>query len=128
VISLANVKKSQDSNFDKLFDLTSFLAVSARGTIEEGVFCGSLRLVEAIKRTINLLPDATQDPFLDEISTIITTQSSKSYLESEEKYRAFLDGLVVRFADEIMRRNGLVVPKLPKKNESAGRKGIVSQN
>ena len=92
---------------DALFDLTSFLAVSARGTLEEGVYCGSLRLIDAIRKAIRAYPNATKDPFLTEMSSFIDSRFENDYLESEEKYIAFLDEIVAKFADEILRRNGV---------------------
>ena len=35
---------------DALFDYASFLATAARGSLEEGVFVASLRLIDAISR------------------------------------------------------------------------------
>jgi|SRR5579872_953670 len=92
---------------DALFDLTSFLAVSARGTLEEGVYCGSLRLIDAIRKAIRAYPHATEDPFLSEMLSFIDSRFEKDYLESEEKYIAFLDEIVAKFAEEILKRNGV---------------------
>jgi hypothetical protein len=102
----AKVRKNNSiSTDDGIFDLAAFLAVSARGTLEEGVYCGSLRLIDAIRKSIRAFPNAADDPFLSEISNFIDTHFEKDYLESEEKYVAFLDDVVSRFAGEILKRN-----------------------
>jgi hypothetical protein len=99
--------KDGPSRPDPLFDLTSFLAVSARGTLEEGVYCGSLRLIDAIRKAIRAYPNASKDPFLAEMSSFIDSRFENDYLESEKKYVAFLDEIVAKFADEILKRNGV---------------------
>jgi hypothetical protein len=127
VNSLNKVKKENSSPApDALFDLTSFLAVSARGTLEEGVYCGSLRLIDAIRKAIRAYPNATNDPFLAEMSIFIDSKFENDYLESEEKYIAFLDEIVAKFADEILKRNGVEQSPLSenKRGEQSYRNGV----
>ena len=124
---LTKVKKENSSpDPDALFDLASFLAVSARGTLEEGVYCGSLRLIDAIRKAIRAFPNATNDPFLAEMSIFIDSKFEKDYLESEEKYIAFLDEIVAKFADEILKRNGVnrSLPSENKRDEQSYRNGV----
>jgi hypothetical protein len=92
---------------DRLFDLASFLTASARGSLEEGVFCASLRLIEALTRLIDISNQDPADEFLKEINVFIKKRMTKDYLASEERYVKFLDEVLGRFADEIRRRNGL---------------------
>jgi hypothetical protein len=52
-------------------------------------------------------PKATKDPFLAEMMSFIDSRFENDYLESEEKYVALLDEIVAKFADEILKRNGV---------------------
>jgi len=122
-------KNTSVSSSDGIFDLTSFLAVSARGTLEEGVYCGSLRLIDAIRKSIRAFPNATSDPFLSEILNLIDSHFEKDYLESEEKYIAFLDSVVSRFAQEILKRNEVEIqPHSQKQHHQLNEKELIVQD
>ncbi|HZW55423.1 MAG TPA: DUF6092 family protein [Nitrososphaerales archaeon] len=103
-----SVEKKNNANY--IFDYATFLANSARGSIEEGVFSASLRLVDALSRLPEIVPkEATEnDPFLKEIAQFADKGKTTSFLESRESYIRFLDELLRRFAKEIKKRNGLM--------------------
>ena len=90
-----------------LFPLTTFLATAARGGLEEGVFTATYRLVDTIRRLLELFPESLEDPFFREIDELLKKDLNKAYLMSEEEYTAFLDDLLRRFASEVRKRNGL---------------------
>jgi hypothetical protein len=90
-----------------LFPLMTFLSTSARGGLEEGVFTATYRLVDTIRRLLELFPEYLQDPFFAELNEELKTNLNKAYLMSEAEYTAFLDNLLGRFAREVRRRNGL---------------------
>jgi Family of unknown function (DUF6092) len=96
------------SSSDQIFDYATFLANSARGSLQEGVFSGSLRLVDALERLSIILPDQVEaDPFLREITNFVKEEKTKRFLESKESYVKFLDEVLTRFAREIKKRNGI---------------------
>jgi len=101
-------KKEEESKPDAIFDFATFLANSARGSLEEGVFSSSLRLIDALSRLPQILPESiASDPFLKEITEFANRGKTTSFLESREAYIKFLDEILKRFAQEIKKRNGL---------------------
>jgi Family of unknown function (DUF6092) len=90
---------------EELFDLIAFLITSARGSIEEGPFTSSLRLVDAVPKILDLFP--SDDSFLKTIKFEINRGKSKKYHKSDESYIEFLDSLLEKLAFEIRRRNNL---------------------
>jgi Family of unknown function (DUF6092) len=90
-----------------LFPLMTFLSTAARGGLEEGVFTATYRLVDTIRRLLELFPRYLEDPFFHELHEVLETNLNKAYLMSEEEYTAFLDDLLRRFAAEVRKRNGL---------------------
>jgi 2-hydroxy-3-keto-5-methylthiopentenyl-1-phosphate phosphatase len=101
------LEKNEDSK-DLAFDYATFLANSARGSLQEGVFSASLRLVEALERLSQVLPDQVEaDPFLKEIVKFVKEEKTRRFLVSKESYIGFLDELLQRFAKEIKTRNGI---------------------
>ena len=95
---------------DRLFELAAMLVSSARGAPEEGAMTASLRLIDAAGRLAELRiggANARDEEFLSGLQTAIRDGMTRSYLESEESYIAFLDGLVEMVADEARARNGL---------------------
>ena len=91
-----------------VFDYATFLANSARGSIQEGVFSASLRLIDALSRLSQIVPEIVEnDPFLKEIAEFANQGKVTSFLESRDDYIKFLDDLLRRFAIEIKKRNGL---------------------
>jgi hypothetical protein len=99
---------SNDNNSDPTFDYATFLVNSARGSLEEGVYSASLRLIDALGRLSLILPDQIEsDLFLKEISEFARKEKTQRFLESKESYVKFLDELLTRFAKEIKKRNGI---------------------
>jgi hypothetical protein len=91
---------------DDFFDLFAFLVTSARGSLEEGVFAASLRLINAAEKLPDILPPgSSDDKFLKEMQSLIKEGMTKDYLGSEERYIAFLDSIVQRLALEVRKRN-----------------------
>jgi hypothetical protein len=86
---------------DELFALTVFLATSARGAIEEGVFTASYRLVDAIRRLLAIFPELKDDPFFAEIAEVTGNPFRAAYLRSEADYLKALDAIVACAAREI---------------------------
>ena len=93
---------------DKEFDFFTFLIASARGSLEEGVFTASLRLIDAAGRVPDLFSHQSKDAkFLKEMQSLIKEGMTKDYLGSEERYIAFLDSLLEKVAIEVRKRNNL---------------------
>lgn len=90
-----------------LFDLSVFLATSARGCVEEPHLYGPFRLVDALSRLAELPKYATclkEDPFLLKMKRVV---DEKKFLvvSDTETFKAFLDSLVREFAKELKRRS-----------------------
>jgi Family of unknown function (DUF6092) len=99
---------NEESKEEQVFDYATFLANSARGSLNEGVFSASLRLVDALSRLSALFPEQIEkDEFLKEMTEYAKSGMTKNFLGSREEYLSFLDELLKRFAREIKRRNGL---------------------
>jgi hypothetical protein len=93
---------------EKLFDFFAFLVTSARGSLEEGVFAASLRLIDAARRVAELQSFETEkDQFLKEMQLLIKDGMTKNYLGSEERYVLFLDSILEKLGEEVRRRNSL---------------------
>ena len=99
---------SSERKDEQVFDYATFLANSARGSLNEGVFSASLRLVDALSRLSVLFPEQMEkDEFLKEMTEYAKNGMTKNFLGSREEYLSFLDDMLRRFAREIKRRNGL---------------------
>ncbi|HEX9722989.1 MAG TPA: DUF6092 family protein, partial [Vicinamibacteria bacterium] len=70
-------------------------------------FTATYRLVDTIRRLLELFPEHLQDPFFHEMNEILKTNLNKAYLMSEDQYTTFLDDLLGHFASEVRKRNGL---------------------
>lgn len=92
---------------DELFPLAAFLATSARGGLEEGIFTTTFRLVDTISRLMKIFPEVLEDPFFRDVADFLDRNQNRAYLMSEEEYEKFLDDLLRRFANEICKRNGV---------------------
>ncbi len=101
---------SEPNSPDPWFELAAMLVSSARGAPEEGALTASLRLVDAASRLADL-PAAGMNErerqFLSALQKRIREGMTGNYLESEESYLGFLDGLIEMVADEARARNGL---------------------
>lgn len=91
---------------ERLFELASFLAVSARGCVDEPHLYGPLRLIDALSRLVELsrhIPCVGSDPFLEEVRDRIENNKAL-IMHDKEKFISFLDSLVLEFSREIKRR------------------------
>ena len=91
-----------------LFEYSTFLITAARGTLDEPRTYGALRLVDGISRLTEIysrVPDIKSDEFLLQIRAEIQTNLDMA-MTSEERLTEFLDGLVVKFTDEMKKRYG----------------------
>ena len=91
-----------------IFEYSIFLITAARGTLDEPKTYGALRLLDGITRLTDLYsksPEIKPDKFLLEIRQEIQTSLDRA-MKSEEMLTEFLDGLVIKFTDEIKRRYG----------------------
>ena len=61
-----------------LFPLTTFLATAARGGLEEGVLTATYRLVDTIRRLLELFPESLEDPFFREIDELLKKNLNKA--------------------------------------------------
>jgi hypothetical protein len=104
-------RKQTGGGDDVFFDFFAFLVTSARGSLEEGVFTASLRLIDAASRLADLARaariDKEDDGFLAEMQSQIRAGMTSDYLGSEERYVAFLDSILEKLAAEVRRRNNL---------------------
>ena len=94
----------QNENSDAVFELTAFLVAAAPGSLEEGVFTASYRLLDTIRRLTIAFPELLKDTFHNSLETTLSNGLSKVYLQSEEDYRRFLDELLSTVGDEARRR------------------------
>lgn len=94
----------QSANSDAVFELTAFLVAAARGSLEEGVFTASYRLLDAIRRLTIAFPELLQDSFQHSLEETLSNRLSKIYLQSEDEYRRFLDELLSSVGEEAKRR------------------------
>ncbi len=90
-----------------LFELAVFLATSARGSIEEGVFTASFRLADALRRLILAFPDLAEGKYFEDLSEILGGRFRTAYHLSEAEYLKLLDEIVEHTAFEIRRRTGI---------------------
>lgn len=94
------------STKDYLFELTAYMASSARGCLEEPPSYGTFRLIDALSRVLKIqefLPDSERDPFLEKVREDI---ERNKFLKSSnpEAFVRFLDNLILELAKEAKRR------------------------
>jgi hypothetical protein len=99
--------KKENTGNEYLFELATFLAMSARGCIDEPPSYGPFRLIDALSRLIDLPKHAaclSEDKFLENIKKEV---DEKKYLVMSDmkKFRKFLDEMVSRFAVELKKRS-----------------------
>lgn len=102
---MGNKKKGEGNEY--LFELATFLAVSASGCIDAPPNYGALRLIEALSRLADLPKYSSclsEDKFLMDIKKDIDEKSSL-ILSNTEKFRRFIDELVSLFATELKERS-----------------------
>lgn len=91
--------------YDKVVEYLSFLASSARNSIEEPHIYGSFRLIDAISRFIELLrsmPGYEKYERLEELREYIEKEKYKVMGDTRE-YLEFLDKVVAILVEEAMR-------------------------
>jgi hypothetical protein len=91
-------KKSIEAH---VFELISYMTVSARNLIEEPARYGPFRLVDSASRLIDILKaQGLASERLDGLQAKIEG-GKYSAMGPEEEYKAFLEGLVSYLVDEI---------------------------
>jgi hypothetical protein len=99
---------SSESLEDFLFEYSIFLITAARGTLDEPHTYGALRLIDGITRLTELYSKSSAvkpDRFLLEIRKEIQANLD-SVMKSDEAFTKFIEGLIVKFTDEMERRYG----------------------
>lgn len=102
------MKPSEDLLTTFLFEYSTFLVTAARGTLDEPHTYGALRLLDGISRLTEIystVPDIKSDEFILQVRAEIQKNLDQA-MTSEERLREFLDGLVVKFTDEMKKRYG----------------------
>ena len=85
----------------QVFELISYMTVSARNLIEEPARYGPFRLVDSASRLIDILKaQGLASERLDGLQAKIEG-GKYSAMGPEEEYKAFLEGLVSYLVDEI---------------------------
>ena len=96
-----------DTGDEYLFELATFLAMSARGCMDEPPSYGPFRLIDGLSRLIDLPKYAaclSEDKFLEDIKNEV--DEKKFLVMSDMKgFRRFLDELISRFAIELKKRS-----------------------
>jgi hypothetical protein len=91
---------------DEVFELISYLVVSAQGLLDEPAEYGSLRLIDAAGRCANLAKnDAPSEArtFLEELSAEIE-EGKLLVMSNPDEYAIFLDSAVRKMTRELKRR------------------------
>ena len=89
---------------DDLFDLFCFMISSARGLMDEPKAYGPFRIIDSVSRLISILErHKLADEFLKREKEKIE-EGKYSVMDGEDKFRRFLDSLMIDFAEELKRR------------------------
>ncbi|AGK62008.1 hypothetical protein Asulf_02045 [Archaeoglobus sulfaticallidus PM70-1] len=85
----------------EFFELLCYVLTSARGLMDEPKMYGPFRLVDTASRIISILEKhGIADDFLAEERKKID-EGKYSVMESEEKFKEFLDRIIQDFAEEL---------------------------
>jgi hypothetical protein len=85
----------KDEFEQEFFELICFMVTSARNLIQENRLYGPLRLVDAVSRLVDILEKLNlKSPRLKAIQERIE-EGENTVMESEEKFTAFLENLVM---------------------------------
>ena len=85
----------KDEFEQEFFELICFMVTSARNLIQENRLYGPLRLVDAVSRLVDILEKLDlESPRLEAIKERIE-EGENTVMESEEKFTAFLENLVM---------------------------------
>ena len=86
---------------EEMFELVSYMAVSARNLLEEPARYGPFRLVDATSRLIDILEEAEMSsPRLAAVRDKIEADKY-SAMGTEEEFEGFLESVVFFLVDEI---------------------------
>ena len=86
---------------EQIFELISYMSVSARNLLEEPARYGPFRLVDSASRLIDVLKaDGLESARLDRIQAKIE-EGKYSAMGTEEEFESFLEGLVLSLVEEI---------------------------
>jgi len=92
---------------DELLDLSCYILTSARGLMDEPKEYCSLRILEIFSRLITILDKyGLSNEFLKKERDKIDREKEK-VTESEEKFREFLDNIILEFTEELMKKEGV---------------------
>ena len=94
-----------------LFEYTMFLLTAAHGVPNEPRTYGAIRLLDAVSKLTGLystISSLKPDQFLLDAKRRIDTELDTAMV-SEEKFMAFIDGLVKDFTQELMKRYGKTI-------------------
>lgn len=87
--------QKKDEFEQEFFELICFMVTSARNLIQENRLYGPLRLVDAVSRLVDILEKLDlKSPRLEAIKERIE-EGENTVMESEEKFTAFLENLVM---------------------------------
>jgi hypothetical protein len=104
---LGSDNDSKESIEAFIFEYALFLLTSARGTADEPHLYGALRLIDGISRLTELYSRTTSeikpDKFLLEVNGEIQAKLTHA-MKSDDSFIQFMDGLIVKFTDEMMKR------------------------
>ena len=86
---------------DELFEHALYLVASARDCLDEPLIYGPFRMIEGVSRLVEAFPD---DWFLQEQKQAIDREKYE-VMGDRERFAAWLDEILRRFAAESKRRN-----------------------
>ncbi|RLE32564.1 hypothetical protein DRJ24_06390 [Candidatus Acetothermia bacterium] len=90
----------------RIYDLVSYMVVSARNLLDETPLYGPFRLVDAASRLIILLDEeGAITPELRELRDKIET-GKYSVMQDQEEFRAYLDSLITVIVDKMILHQG----------------------
>ncbi|MFQ6076214.1 MAG: DUF6092 family protein [Candidatus Bathyarchaeia archaeon] len=98
---------TEEKGGDLLFELALFLLTSARGSIDEPQAYGTVRLLEALSRLIELthhVEGLKEDRFLNRVKEEVNDKKLNILFSNRAEFIRFLDELILKFVDELERR------------------------
>ena len=85
----------------QIFELVSYMAVSACNLVEEPARYGPFRLVDSVSRLVDILKaHGLESPRLEGLQSRIEN-GKYSVMRSEDEYKSFLNEIVSYLVDEI---------------------------
>jgi Family of unknown function (DUF6092) len=86
---------------EQIFELISYMSVSARNLLEEPARYGPFRLVDAASRLVDVLKaNGLESDRLDRVQAKIE-EGKYSAMGTEDEFESFLEGLVLFLVEEI---------------------------